>query len=97
MLSEHASAQRQTHTEQPPVPTLGFEPAQGGQSYGLEEVRGREIRRSSEVRLMLLPFQLAQRDPPFSLGRVQVSRMHDTEAWKQYSHQRGLSEPWFSL
>lgn len=43
MLSEYASPQtgqqqQQQRGSNDPLPTLGFEPSQGGQSYGLEEV-----------------------------------------------------------
>ena len=86
MLSENASAQagHSNSNGQPaarPVgealPALGFEPSQGGQSYGLEEVS--DSMDVVDVHPLMLLHDLhflqlaAQNEPAFSIGRVQVS------------------------
>lgn len=63
------------------LPTLGFEGGQqGGQSYGLDEV-SRIIRKRCEgvsADIRFLKRQLVQRDPPFTVGRVQVGHSSST-------------------
>lgn len=75
MLSEDADGVHPQNNAAALAP-LGFEHGQGGRSYGLEEVGiAMRTKTATATRLCLthLTLQLAQQDPPFSIGRVQVS------------------------